>query len=74
MEKLVVIRKKRKCSLCGEKHLPGDKMHYIEVRQPVYGDIKQVGANAWEKQTGIKYCKDWYCYDDGLGLTIPPCT
>ncbi len=74
IERVVKIRKKRKCSLCHETHQIGAKMHYVEDRGPAYGDIETVGGIAYEKQTGIKYYKDWYCYDSGLGMTIPPCT
>ncbi len=74
IDKIVKTRKEHTCGLCGKLHPAGTKMMYMEGKDPVYDDIEVVGGATYEKQTGIKYWKVWYCYDDGLGSTLPPCS
>jgi hypothetical protein len=64
MEKIIKIKKDRKCSCCGKQRLKGDVMFYYEGKHPKFDDD--------DKQIGIQYYKDWYCYDP-LSEYMPPC-
>ena len=64
MEKVVKIRKKRRCSNCDKRHKAGEYMTYMEGKQPVYETDQIDAINGFDgKQVGIEYYKRWYCYN-----------